>query len=584
MDKKIAKLILLLLIIPFLFAGFSIPSYGRSLDDIEKEIEQKKAELDGVNKELKSAQSNLNNSTSKKNSAQGRLNELKASIAFIEDQVEYNKVKILQLQQTSELKELEKEARDERQDRQLTSAYLTWKSEDFTAVIFGSEDIVKNATYYDLITTEEHASIESLAKELGQIKSDYEQAQKDQEELDRQIVAMEEEKKAKEAEIAQINQIIANDSKKLAAAQSQYNQTRKQIDQLNEEQKALQEYESWILGQSGNGGTKPITPGEYYFTSRGRDGVQGHGVGLSQNGALGAALAGWNYKQIISFYYQGTTAAKYTARTTVPVQGVGTLDVDTYAAGIGEVPSNGCENLGVKFGDLGYWGCWPKEAIKAQVVAARSYALYYTRGGYPICTSDSCQVYNGGEAKRWAATETSYESVIYAGEPAQAFYSANNNQGYGTANNETVWSSRDGSGSARAYLRSVNDNGFYYPAAYKGCGNGDCSKWSSRTNSYTLAEIQGMFSWAVTSPSTSISSADRTFITGILNDIGTLSSITFERDPSQRVVRLVVNGNKGSRKMGGWFFKSIWNIWVDSVKPSGEKDFIYSLTYFILKG
>ena len=35
----------------------------------------------------------------------------------------------------------------------------------------------------------------------------------------------------------------------------------------------------------------------------------GHGVGMSQYGANGAAKAGYTYKQILSHYYNGTTLA-----------------------------------------------------------------------------------------------------------------------------------------------------------------------------------------------------------------------------------------------------------------------------------
>jgi peptidoglycan hydrolase-like amidase len=396
--------------------------------------------------------------------------------------------------------------------------------------------------------------------------------------------ALDEKRKAKEAEVTQINNQIAQDSATLSVAQNQANKTRSQLDQLTEEQRILREYEESLINQGGGGGTNPVVSGEFYFTGRGRDSVQGHGIGMSQSGILGAALAGWNYQQIVTFYYQNTSVIQYTARTTIPVQGYGDMNVDTYVAGVGEVASTSCEQLGVPFGTYGLWGCWPAEAIKAQVVTSRTYALSYTASGWPICTTSSCQSYIGGEAKRWAADETSYEIVAYGGQPIKAYYSANNNQGYGTAHNDTVWANRVGDGTPYAYLRSVNDNSFYYPFTFSGCGGGDCSTWMYRTNSYSMTEIQGMFEWSITSPSTSITQGDRDFLTGVLNDIGTLSSITFERDPSQRAKRVIVTGDRGSRYMAGWFFKSLWNIWVGNVMPSGEQDYIYSLTYYFLQG
>ena len=39
-------------------------------------------------------------------------------------------------------------------------------------------------------------------------------------------------------------------------------------------------------------------------------GGNGHGMGMSQYGAAGMSQAGWDYKQILSFYYDGATVKK----------------------------------------------------------------------------------------------------------------------------------------------------------------------------------------------------------------------------------------------------------------------------------
>ena len=48
--------------------------------------------------------------------------------------------------------------------------------------------------------------------------------------------------------------------------------------------------------------------GEKTFTFQG--GGFGHGAGMSQNGASGMAAAGYDYQEIISFFYPGTTLHK----------------------------------------------------------------------------------------------------------------------------------------------------------------------------------------------------------------------------------------------------------------------------------
>ena len=45
----------------------------------------------------------------------------------------------------------------------------------------------------------------------------------------------------------------------------------------------------------------PKSADTWYFYGMG----YGHGVGMSQSGANGMAKAGYNYREIISYYYQG---------------------------------------------------------------------------------------------------------------------------------------------------------------------------------------------------------------------------------------------------------------------------------------
>ena len=72
----------------------------------------------------------------------------------------------------------------------------------------------------------------------------------------------------------------------------------------------------------------------------------------------------------------------------------------------------------------------------------------------------------------------------------------------------------------------------------------------------------------------------KSFLSTVKSDIGTLESIRLEPDPSGRINKVKLTGSEGSRYIAGWLYKSAWNIWVASELPTGEKDFIYSLTYF----
>jgi peptidoglycan hydrolase-like amidase len=106
-------------------------------------------------------------------------------------------------------------------------------------------------------------------------------------------------------------------------------------------------------------------------------GAHTHRKGMSQYGARGRAKAGQDYKQILKAYYGKEPVSKDTGGS-IKVAGQGSIDFETtYLYGIAEMPSS-----------------WDKEALKAQAVAARTYAYRYKQDGKEICTTEACQVFN----------------------------------------------------------------------------------------------------------------------------------------------------------------------------------------------
>ncbi len=110
---------------------------------------------------------------------------------------------------------------------------------------------------------------------------------------------------------------------------------------------------------------------------------------------------------------------------------------------------------GVLQGEMGQSA--PLEALKAQAVAARSYAmtnLYVHKSyGFHVCTTTHCQVYKGysweTEKTNRAVDETSGQILYSEGKPAAAYYHKNSG-GY-TQNSKDVWSSQ------LPYLTAVKD-------------------------------------------------------------------------------------------------------------------------------
>jgi stage II sporulation protein D len=145
--------------------------------------------------------------------------------------------------------------------------------------------------------------------------------------------------------------------------------------------------------------------------------------------------------------------ARYPGRLTIRRADDGSLSLsvtvtfDEYLEGIAEVPPS-----------------WPRAALEAQAIAARSYALATTGWAgaegetleEPICATTACQVYGGlpvgklGDAPRWwvAVRRTDGQVLLSDGRPAETVYfSTSNGRTYG---NDEVFGS-----SPLPYLRGV---------------------------------------------------------------------------------------------------------------------------------
>lgn len=161
-----------------------------------------------------------------------------------------------------------------------------------------------------------------------------------------------------------------------------------------------------------------------------------HRVGLNQYGAYGRSKSGQSYQDILRAYFDGIQFEKRDPHMKIKVQGYGEKDLDDYMLGIYEMPDS-----------------WPAEALKAQAVAARSYALAYTNNGAnEICTTQSCQVYKGGnKGGNWekAVKDTEGQVMVRDGEVIKAWY-ASTFGGYSFTSAD-VWSSN------KAYTKRMRD-------------------------------------------------------------------------------------------------------------------------------
>lgn len=281
-----------------------------------------------------------------------------------------------------------------------------------------ASSLTKDLSYRQAVADEDKRIITQISKELLKLETD-----KKKVELDKQRLAVLKEKTDKQATFFR---------KEIEGAKDYQAQLSKKIAELSAKQQELLAKKLASLNLPTSLGAGPLyctddrklepgfRPAFAFYTF----GIP-HRVGMNQYGAYGRAKAGQNYQQILQAYFQGVSFEKK-PNINIKVQGYGEMPLEEYLLGVYEMPSS-----------------WPIEALKAQAVAARSYALAYTgNGAKEICTTQACQVYKGGnKGGNWEAAvkATEGEVMVLNGQVITAWY-ASTAGGYTFLSSDVGWS------------------------------------------------------------------------------------------------------------------------------------------------
>ncbi len=213
-----------------------------------------------------------------------------------------------------------------------------------------------------------------------------------------------------------------------------------------------------------------------------------HFKGMSQYGAFGRAKNGQNVEQILKAYYGGGIEIKkdYSTSITIQVEGYGGFNIEDYVKRIYEMPGS--------WGDEG-----GMEALKAQAVAARSYALARTNNGSgSICATESCQVFKASpKGGKWeeAVNATRGWVLLTGGQPFSAWYASTSGgyqesysyNGYSTpgfwdtANGRAGWTSQ-------AYEK-IGGSPWFYKGWYRDRSGDSCGRSHPWLTSEEMADI-----------------------------------------------------------------------------------------------
>jgi len=188
-------------------------------------------------------------------------------------------------------------------------------------------------------------------------------------------------------------------------------------------------------------------------------GAYTHRKGMSQYGAKARAGEGQSFEQILETYYGKKPVDKDTGGDII-VNGNSMNFEERYLMGIAEMPSD-----------------WPENALKAQAVAARTYAYRYKQEGKSICTTEACQVFSSSKAdnppEAWKNAVQSTRGKVL--EDVVTYYSSTTGGFLTTLGWDTTDRSGDGDWTTRAWESKAGSPWFYKAWYRNGYKNSDSS-------------------------------------------------------------------------------------------------------------
>lgn len=366
----------MLVFLPFAVNG----RYFVLADDYDNQLEEIESEIDDTQDEINKLSDKINGIKGEINNLSGSLSEVLAVINKVEDEINEIVATINKVSQDLNTKSAALTTQTVIRDRTLRSFYKKGPS-TYVATLAKS-----NAAFSGEADTSSYLKkyIDDSTDFITQVNEDILVNKKNKQSLE--LV-----KKDVEAERAKLLVIkkqkeeeLAKQQAELAAKNASLSDLSGKLENLKARQKEiLAAKEGNFYASLGSGvetddpkASPNYNPGFSPAFAAFSYGAYTHYKGMSQYGAKGRADDGQDYKDIIEFYYNNGVEDKDGFPDNICVEGYGEMSFQTYLYGLGEMPSS-----------------WNSEALKAQAVAARSYAYRRQKNGGCICTSQSCQVF-----------------------------------------------------------------------------------------------------------------------------------------------------------------------------------------------
>lgn len=450
-------------------SSLPLDQIGMCISDLTKQLELSKAATAPLESEIKKLDSRIK-------SLQASINAAVAKVKVLSEEVEEREVKITQhyVLFAKKTRELYKKVRGTSMLSQLLSSV-------------SSAEMTREIAYRGTASDQDRQLILTLSQEIIKLENDkkkLEDQKKSLASLQESLNKQAEFFKGEVAKAKEYQQVLSGQIAALSALQQAI---------LGEKQETFQTTVGDVPLADDPNARPDYNPGFSPAFAAFSFGAP-HFKGMSQYGAYGRAKSGQGVEEILRAYYGGGVEIKkdYSTAINIAVQGYGTVDIETYVKRIYEVPN--------QWGDNGGF-----EALKAQAVAARSYALAYTDNGVKsICATEACQVYkNANKGGKWeeAVNATRGWVLVANGKPLSAWYASTSggyqesytSNGYSTPG---FWDAVGGRGgwTSQAYEKTAGSP-WFYKGWYKSRDGKSCGRNHPWLTSEEMADI--LNAWTV---------------------------------------------------------------------------------------
>ncbi|WKZ25375.1 MAG: SpoIID/LytB domain-containing protein [bacterium] len=354
----------------------------------------------------------------------------KANLAGLKKQIDSLNVRINSISKElvvkeSNIQEREKDSSYAQKilNQKAVNQYITSRLYDpITALISSVNviDVFKTIKITEMVAEEDRKTIEKYSEEINNLKNDKESLEKNKISLASLQKKVSGDAKFLEAEVGKVDTFLSA----LSAKQQEIINLRSGnfIASIGDGTLAS-------TGVSSRSHFLSSAPSGYYAVFS--FGAYTHRNGMSQYGALGRVKNGKSAEDVLRYYYPGVNLTQVNTNVTIIVNGKNTYgqvfnnepyQLEEYLKHIYEMP-----------------GSWPKEVLKAQAIAARSFAY----GKSTICPGQSCQEFKREEnTDNWKNAVKETEGIIMTGGSGSYQYSSTT----GGWMNTTGWDTTDGQG------------------------------------------------------------------------------------------------------------------------------------------